>query len=112
MENGEQKKMSIRAVNPYTYIAFFDNRPQLARWMVGCVYVPSTAMSFRDGTPNLLSLAKDVKLGFYTVPIRNRTPGRRVAVHYTTTAPRKLHTKLARDNRMSRVGLLYFGPEF
>ena len=37
--------------------------------------------------PHLLSLAKDVKLGFNT---GNRTPGRRVAVHYTTTAPRHL----------------------
>ena len=40
--------------------------------------------------PHLLSLAKDVKLGFYTVPTGNRTPGRRVAVHYTTAAPRQL----------------------
>ena len=30
------------------------------------------------GHPNLLSLANDVKLGFYTVPTGNRTPGRRV----------------------------------
>ena len=28
---------------------------------------------------------------FYTVPTGNRTPGRRVAVHNTTAAPRKLH---------------------
>ena len=33
-------------------------------WLV-VFYVPSTERSFRDGTPNLLSLAKDVKLGFY-----------------------------------------------
>ena len=30
-------------------------------------------------------LAKDVKLGFYTVPTGNRTPGRYVAVYYTTS---------------------------
>ena len=39
---------------------------------------------------NLLSLAKCVKLGKYTIPTGNRTPGRRVAVHYATAAPRKL----------------------
>ena len=31
-----------------------------------------------------------MKLGFYTVPIGNGTPGRRVAVHYATAAPRQL----------------------
>ena len=36
-------------------------------WLV-VFSVPSIARSFRDGTPYLLSLAKDVKLGFYTVP--------------------------------------------
>ena len=33
--------------------------------------VPSTARSFKDGTPHLLSLAKDVKLDKYTVPTGN-----------------------------------------
>ena len=42
--------------------------------------------------PHLLSLAKDVKLGKYTVPTGNQTPGRRVAVHYATAAPRKLQS--------------------
>ena len=37
--------------------------------------VPSTVMSFRDGTP-------------IYCPTGNRTLGRRVAVHYTTVAPR------------------------
>ena len=41
--------------------------------------------------PNLLSLAKEVKLGKYTFSIGNRTTGRRVTVHYATAAPRKLH---------------------
>ena len=44
-----------------------------------------------ETAPHLLSLAKDVELGKYTVPTGNRTPGRRVAVHYATAAPRKLH---------------------
>ena len=39
--------------------------------------------------PHLLSLANDVKLGFYTVPTGNRTPGRCAAVCYTTVAPRQ-----------------------
>ena len=42
--------------------------------------------------PSFTSLAKDVKLGFDTVPTGNRTPGRRVAVHYTIAAPRELNT--------------------
>ena len=59
-------------------------------WLVICVYVPSTARSFRDGNPHSLSLAKDVKLCIYTVPTRNQTPGRCVAVQYITAAPRQL----------------------
>ena len=43
---------------------------------------------------DLLSLAKDAKLSKYTVPSGNRTPGRRVAVHHATVAPRKLHGRL------------------
>ena len=43
-----------------------------------------------ETAPHLLSLAKDVKLGKYTVPTGNRTPGRRVTVHYATAALRKL----------------------
>ena len=46
---------------------------------------------YLETTPHLLSLANDVKLGFKTVTTGNRTPGYRVAVHYTTTAPRQLH---------------------
>ena len=39
-------------------------------WLV-VFNVPSTARSFRDGTPHLQSLAKDVKLDKYTVPTGN-----------------------------------------
>ena len=52
-------------------------------------YVSSTAYHLKTAS-HLLSLAKDAKLGFYTVPTGNRTPGRRVAVHYTTAVPRQL----------------------
>ena len=38
--------------------------------------------------PCVLSLAKDVKLGKYTVPTGNRTLDRRVEVHYAIAAPR------------------------
>ena len=46
-----------------------------------------------ETAPPLLSesLAKNVKLGLYTVPTGTRSPGRHVAVHYTTTTPRQLH---------------------
>ena len=62
--------------------------------MFVCLFVfnvPSTARSFRDGTPIYSPLRKDVKLDKYTVPTGNRTPGRRMAVHYVTAEPRKLH---------------------
>ena len=42
--------------------------------------------------PHLLSLANNVKLGKYSVPTGNQTPGHCVAVHYATAAPRKLHS--------------------
>ena len=67
----------------FTYVAYIH----ICLFCLFVFYVPSTARSFRDGTP----IAKDVKLGKYTIPTGNRTPGRRVAVHYATTAPRKLH---------------------
>ena len=64
------------------------------RWLIGWLVVfdvQSTAdRSFRDGTPHLLSLAKDVKLSFYNVPTGNQTPGRHMAIHYTTAASRQL----------------------
>ena len=51
-----------------------------------------------------------MKLGKYTVPTGNRTPGCRVAVHYTTPAPRKLHTTWKTDTlttKPTRPGLTY-----
>ena len=42
--------------------------------------------------PHLLSLANNVKLGKYTVPTGNQTPGHCVVIHYATAAPRKLHS--------------------
>ena len=47
-----------------------------------------------------------MKLGKYTVPTGNRTPGRRVAVHYATTAPRKLHS-----DRLINPLYCFFGSE-
>ena len=48
-------------------------------WVV-MLYVPSTARSFRDGTP----FTVDVELGFYTVPTGNGCP---FHYHCTTPAP-------------------------
>ena len=45
--------------------------------------------------PHLLSLVKDVKLGFYTVPTGKRTPGCPVAVHYTPAPHIKRKTLVA-----------------
>ena len=45
---------------------------------------------YLETAPHLLSLSKNVKPGKYTVPTGIRAPGRRVAVHYATTAPHKL----------------------
>ena len=59
--------------------------------LVGCVLRPIDSEVIYRRQPHLLSIAMDVKLGFYTVPTGNRTPGRRVAVHYNTAAPRQLH---------------------
>ena len=60
-------------------------------WLVGCVLRPIDSVVIWRRHPHLLSLAKDMKLGFYTFRTGNRTLGRRMAVHYTTTAPRQLH---------------------
>ena len=59
-------------------------------FLVGCVLRPINSEVILRRHPHSLSLVKDVKLGKYTVPTENLTPGRRVAVHYTTAAPRKL----------------------
>ena len=52
-----------------------------------------------ETAPSLLSLAEDVKLGFYTVPTGNRTPGRRVAVHYTTSLKETVIVTLEQNNQ-------------
>ena len=52
----------------------------------------------------LLSLAKDIKLNKYTVPIGNRTPDHRVAVHNATASPRKLHVHSHRTLRSPMHG--------
>ena len=56
-----------------------------------CVLRPINSEVILRRHPHLLPLAKDVKFGKYTVPTRIRTPGCRVAVHYATATPRKLH---------------------
>ena len=63
-----------------------------------CVKRPIDSEVIQRRHPHLLSLAKDVKLGKYTVPTGNRTRGRRVAVHYVTAAPRTLHGNICKRN--------------
>ena len=58
-------------------------------WLV--VFYAPRQRSHIETAPHLLSLAKDVKLGLYTIPTGNRTPGNRVAFHYATTAPHQRH---------------------
>ena len=70
---------------------FSDKRTCKMDWLV--VFTSHRQRGHLETAPHLLSLAKDMKLGFYTVPAGDRTPGRRVAVHYTTTAPRQLPLK-------------------
>ena len=58
-------------------------------WLVGWSFVTSHRQrGHLETAHHLLSLAKDVKLGFNTVP--TGTLGCRVAIHSTTAAPRQL----------------------
>ena len=66
----------------------------LVGWLVGLCFTSHRQRGHLETAPHLLSHAKDEKLGFYTVPTGNRTSVRRVAVHYTTAAPRQLPTRL------------------
>ena len=58
-----------------------------------------------ETTPHLLSLGKDMKLGFFTIPTGNLTLGCRVAVHYTTSASGQLL------NYWKSASLIFF-PQF
>ena len=59
-----------------------------------------------ETAPHLLSLAKDVKLGKYTVQIGNRTPGRRESVRFATAAPRnQIKKKLPKCSNQSLIFL-------
>ena len=59
-------------------------------WLV-VFNVPSTARSFRDGTPIYCPLRRTWSSVFTPIPTGNWTPGPCVAVHNTTTVPRQLH---------------------
>ena len=79
--------------NPHQNFAA-DVRILLSIWarVFKCSALFSRVRWALETAPHLLSLAKDVKLVRYTVPTGKRTPGHRVAVHYTTAAPRKLQS--------------------
>ena len=57
-------------VNTVLCMIVGDRKNKYVGWLV-VFNVPSTARSFTDSTPILLSLAKDVKLDKYTVPTGN-----------------------------------------
>ena len=80
--------------------------------LVGCVLRPIDSEVIYRWHPHLLSLAKDVKLGFTPVPTENRNPERPLAVHYTTAAPRHLPRRTCvQTDKMSvdsYCKLLYF----
>ena len=61
-------------------------------WLVGFVQRPIDSEVIWRWRPHLLSLAKDVNLGFCTDPTVNQTPGCCVAVNYATAMPRQLLT--------------------
>ena len=87
----QMKRGSCVGINLYihqSYSSCYMSFPP-AR-LVGCVFRPIYSEVILGRHLHLLSIVKDVKLGFYTVFTGNRTPGRRVAVHYITAEPRKL----------------------
>ena len=76
----------------------------LVCWLV-VFYVPSTARSFRDGTPIYCPLRRTWSSVFYAVPTGNRTPGRRVAFHYTTAAPFDQYDEWEKGQYMTRINI-------
>ena len=61
-------------------------------WLVGWFcFTSHRQLGHLEMAPPLTVHCEDVKLGFYIVPTGNRTPGRRVVVHYTTAAQGQLH---------------------
>ena len=61
-------------------------------WLVGWLCFTSYRQrGYLEKVPPFTVPCESMWICFYTVPTRNRNPGRRMAVHYTTAAPRKLH---------------------
>ena len=67
---------SIRGKTDFKKVWEFCEK--IGKTLVGCVLRPNDSEVIQRRHPHLLSLANDVKLGFYTVPTGNRTQGRRV----------------------------------
>ena len=94
---------------------------QLAWLLVGCLcFTSHRQRGHLETAPPLLSLSKDVKLDFYTVPTGYRTLGslRVVEVHYTysctTPAPFAVsyfQSRLLKANQQSIIQS-YMAPEF
>ena len=70
--------------------------------LVVCVLCPIDSEVIWRWRFHLLSFAKEVKLCFYTIPTGNRTPGRQLAVHYITAAPRQFLVEFGLVHRSNR----------
>ena len=71
--------------------------------LVGCVLHPMDSKVIKRRHPHLRSLAKDVKLVFYTILTGNGTPGLCVAVHYTTATPRQRHSLALKNCTLEKI---------
>ena len=74
----------------------------------GCVLCPIDSEVIYRRHPYVLFLAKDVKLGFYTIPTANGATGRRMQVHYTTATPRHNDIKFVLCGRNKEVHVTIF----
>ena len=71
---------------------------------------PSTTRSFRVGSPIYCPLRRTLKLGFYTVPTGNRTPGGSVAVHDITASHASSSFLIALSLRYKRLQKSFWSP--
>ena len=62
------------------------------KWLIGSMCFTSHRQRVHlETAPPLTVPCEGSEARFYTIPSGNRTPGRRMAAHYTTTALRQLH---------------------
>ena len=78
----------------FFFVMLSEHFCNILGWLVCCVLRHIDSEVIKRWQPHLLSLAKDVKLGFNTVPNGTQTPGRRMVVLYTTAVTHQLHNIL------------------